>query len=78
MSILSEESQTKIKQLLIEQKLISAQDLEKAQKESVEQKLPILTLLVKDGKVTTEQLTKLTSEVLGLPYVNLVASKISP
>ena len=78
MSILSEESQNKIKQLLIEQKLITTQDLENAQKESSEQKLPILTLLVRDAKVTTEQLTKLTSEVLGLPYVNLVASKISP
>lgn len=77
MSILSEDNQTKIKQLIISSNLITQADLQVLEKGAADAKIPFLSYIVQEGKVTAEQLTKLTADVLGLPYVNLVASKIS-
>jgi type II secretory ATPase GspE/PulE/Tfp pilus assembly ATPase PilB-like protein len=76
-SILSEDNQTKIKQLIISSNLITQADLQVLEKGAADAKIPFLSYIVQEGKVTAEQLTKLTADVLGLPYVNLVASKIS-
>lgn len=78
MSILSEEQQQKLKSLLVSENVLSAADMETAQKEAAEKKLPFISYLITEQKITTEQLTKLTAEVLGVPYVNLVVSKITP
>lgn len=78
MSILSEENQNKIKQLIISSNLITQADLQVLEKGAADAKIPFLSYIVQEGKVTAEQLTKFTADVLGLPYVNLVASKISP
>jgi len=37
-----------------------------------------LAFVVQEKAITPEQYTKLTAEVLGMPYVNLLASKVSP
>ncbi len=78
MSILSEENQIHIKQLLVSENFLSADDVAAAEKSAAEAKVPFLGFVVQSNKITTEQLTKLTAEVLALPYVNLAASKISP
>lgn len=78
MSILSEDNQTKIKQLIISSNLLSQADLQLLEKGALDAKVPFLSYIVQEGKITAEQLTKLTADVLGLPYVNLVASKIAP
>ena len=78
MSILSEDNINKLKQLLVTEKFITSDEFKELEKKALEKKLPFLSYVVQEGKVNAEQLTKLTAEVLGLPYVNLIASKISP
>lgn len=78
MSILSDDNQNKIKELIISGKLLTTEGVATAEKEANDNKIPFLSYVVQNGKVTAEQLTKLTADVTGLPYVNLVASKISP
>ncbi|MCA9301203.1 Flp pilus assembly complex ATPase component TadA [Candidatus Saccharibacteria bacterium] len=78
MSILSEEHQKKIKELLISQKHLTPKDLTEAEKGAASKKTPFLSYLVQENLLTSEELTKLTADVLGLPYVNLMASKIVP
>lgn len=78
MSVLSEENQKKLEQLLVEEKLISTADITTFKKEATEKKLPFLTYLLQNNHITSEQFTKITAQVLGIPYVNLVASKVNP
>lgn len=78
MSILSEEQQQKLRDLLVSENILSAADLAAAQKEASEKKIPFISYLISEQKLTYEQLAKLTAEVIGVPYVNLVASKIAP
>jgi type IV pilus assembly protein PilB len=77
-SILSEEHQSKIKELLVSQKHLTPENLLDAEKGAASKKMPFLSYLVQEGRLTPEELTKLTADVLGLPYVNLMASKIVP
>lgn len=78
MSVLSEENQKKIEELLVEEKILTSDVLAEHKKAASEKKVPVFAYLVQEGHVTSEQLTKLTAEVLKVPYVNLVASKVNP
>jgi type IV pilus assembly protein PilB len=78
MSVLSEENQKKFEELLVSEKILARNDLENLKVKAGEAKTPFFSYLVQEKKITNEQFTKLTSQVLGIPYVNLVASKINP
>lgn len=78
MSVLSEENQRRLEQSLVDSKLIESNQLEQLKKDASSAKVPLLSYLVQQGHITSEQLTKVTAEVMGLPYVNLVASKVNP
>ncbi|MBP9738090.1 type II/IV secretion system protein [Candidatus Saccharibacteria bacterium] len=78
MSVLSEDNQKKLEQILVDSKLLSAADLATFKTAAAASKTPFLSFLVQQNHVTSEQLTKATAQVLGLPYVNLVASKVNP
>lgn len=78
MSVLSEENQRKLESLLVEDKLLSAADVAKYKQIANENKVPFLSYLVQEKHLTSEQFTKVMSRVLGLPYVNLMASKVNP
>jgi type IV pilus assembly protein PilB len=78
MSVLSEENQKKFEQLLVSEKILTEKDIVDLKKKASEQKTPFFSYLVQEKKITNEQFTKLTSQVLGIPYVNLIASKINP
>lgn len=78
MSVLSEEHQRQLEQILVDTKLIDGNKLQALKKEASSAKVPFLSFLVQHGHVTSEQLTKATAQVTGLPYVNLVASKVNP
>lgn len=78
MSVLSEENQKKLESLLVSDKLLSEKQMLDYKKEATAQKAPFLTYLLQKQHITSEQFTKLTAQVLGIPYVNLVASKVSP
>lgn len=78
MSVLSEENQKSLEKLLVEDKLLSASQVTALKKEAANKKAPFLSYLLQNDHITSEQFTKLTAQVLGIPYVNLVASKVNP
>lgn len=78
MSVLSEENQKKLEELLVEGKLLSVDEIAKLKKEASAKKAPFLSYLLQNNHITSEQFTKITAQVLGIPYVNLVASKVNP
>ncbi len=78
MSVLLEENQRKLEDLLVSSKLLSKEQIEAFKAEAMTQKMPFLSFLLQNNHITSEQFTKVTSQVLGIPYVNLVASKVSP
>lgn len=77
-SVLSDESRKKIEQLIVSEKIVSEVDLEKYKKDAEEKKQPLLSFLIQEEHITHEQFAKLNATALGLPYVNLSASKVNP
>jgi type IV pilus assembly protein PilB len=78
MSVLSTTTQQEVEEKLIEDGLITAEELQTIKDQAEEQKIPYLSLLIKDGHVSDEQLTKYTAVVNKLPYVNLTNARIDP
>lgn len=78
MSVLSEENQKKLEALLVEGGLLSTEQIAGFKKNAAEQKAPFLSYLLQNKHITSEQFTKITAQVLSIPYVNLVASKVNP
>ncbi|MBI2610236.1 Flp pilus assembly complex ATPase component TadA [Candidatus Giovannonibacteria bacterium] len=64
-----------LKTFLIDSELVSPSDIEKAEKKAVGEK-DLGDVLVKDGKITEEDLGKMRAYVLGIPFVNLEHEKI--
>lgn len=77
MSVLSEDNQKKIEDLLVEGKLLTVVQIADFKKAALVAKTPFLSYLLQNKLITSEQFTKITAQVLGVPYVNLVASKVS-
>jgi type IV pilus assembly protein PilB len=77
-SVLSEENQTKLEQLLVAAKEITSQQLARYKQDAAAAKIPLLSYLIEKDLISSEQLTKATAQVLAVPYVNLVASKVNP
>ena len=78
MSVLSEENQKKLEELLVSGKILTAKQVADFKLTAAKTKTPFLSYLLQEKHITSEQFTKLTAQVLGIPYVNLIASKVSP
>ncbi len=78
MSVLSEDTQKKVQQLLTKEGLISADDMKHLQLDAAKKNTPLLAALVSSGKVSNEALTKAIAQVTNVPYVNLMNAKIDP
>lgn len=78
MSVLSEENQKKLEALLVEANHLTQQQIDDFKKQAATDKVPFLTFLLQNKHITSEQFTKITAQVLGIPYVNLIASKVNP
>lgn len=76
MSVLSETSQKKIEDILVEEKQITREDLERIKHDSETNGRPILEALVTDGHVSNEFLTKTIASINKVPYVNLLDAQI--
>lgn len=76
--MLSVDSQQKVEQLLLKNKLVSKDQLEKARKSANSQKKPLLSVLVEDNQISSEELTKIVARATNLPYVNLQNAVIKP
>jgi type IV pilus assembly protein PilB len=78
LSVLSEENQKKLDDLLVSGKILTAKQVGEFKLIAAKTKTPYLSYLLQEKHITSEQFTKLTAQVLGIPYVNLIASKVSP
>jgi type IV pilus assembly protein PilB len=76
MSVLSETSQKKIEDILVEEKQITREDLVRIKHDSETNGRPILEALVTDGHVSNEFLTKTIATINKVPYVNLLDAQI--
>lgn len=76
MSVLSSATQTQVETKLVEDKIISREDLSQLKAEAKEKGAPLFGVLVSSGKVTNEILTKTIAHVTHIPYVNLLDAKI--
>lgn len=78
MSLLSTDNQQQLEALLTQNGLIADEDIDKYREAAVKTKSSLFTYLVDKGVVSEEQLTKLLSQVLNVPYVNLSDTQIDP
>lgn len=76
MALMTPEIQEKLLQLLTDEGLIAAAQIDEAKAESQTANKPVLTVLSEKGALDEELLTHATAQVSGVPYVNLGASLI--
>lgn len=78
MSILSESAQKQVEERLVSQGIITAQELAELHTQATKKKTPFMSLMLESGKVTNEQITKISADINKIPYVNLMTAKIAP
>jgi type IV pilus assembly protein PilB len=78
MSVLSATSQQQVEDLIVKDGVMTSEELVALKTEADEQKVPYMSLLVKEGHISNEQLTKYSATVNKLPYVNLSNARIDP
>lgn len=78
MSVLSRAAQSKVEKQLVTDGHITQEKLDALHKKAEEENTPLFALLVSEGGVSNEDLTKAISIVSDVPYVNLQNAKIKP
>lgn len=76
MSLLSVSAQQQVEDDLVRDKIISAEDMEKAKEQAEQEHAPLMSLLVKEGRISNEQLVKYSAKANKLPYVNLADAQV--
>jgi type IV pilus assembly protein PilB len=76
MSVLSTAAQKQVEETLVKDAVISKEQLADLKAKAELQKVPFLSLLISDGLVPDEVLTKTIAHVSKVPYVNLSNAKI--
>lgn len=76
MSVLSATTQKQVEEDLIEQGLLTDDQLQDIHKQSEQEKTPVFTALLASGLITEEDLTRTTAKVAKVPYVNLSDARI--
>lgn len=76
MSVLSDASQKQVEEALVAEGRLTAQELTQLKAEAKSTATPLLSLLVKSGKVGNEQLTKTVAHINKVPYVNLSEARV--
>ena len=78
MSVLSTTVQKQVEDDLIEQGLITSEALDHLHEQADAESTPIFSLLVSDGGISDEDLTRTIAKVNKVPYVNLSDAGIDP
>lgn len=78
MSVLSTAAQKEVEETLVKNGLITRQKLEELRKRAEKERAPLFSLLVNEGYISDEDLTKTIAHVNKLPYVNLLNAQIDP
>jgi type IV pilus assembly protein PilB len=76
MSVLSTAAQQQVEDTLVSQGTLTKAQLDDLKAKAAEQSTPFLSLLVTDGHISEEILTKTIAHVTKVPYVNLSSAKI--
>jgi type IV pilus assembly protein PilB len=76
MSVLSAANQQQVEDDLVQSGALTAESLATLKQKSEADKSPLLSLLVGEGNVSEEQLTKSIAKVTNVPYVNLSDAKV--
>lgn len=77
MSVLIADSQKQLEQLLVSENLITKEKIDELHIKSKKTGEPFLSLVIKEGGVSNEELTRLSSAISKVPYVNLLNAKIN-
>jgi type IV pilus assembly protein PilB len=78
MSILVADTQKQVEDLLVSKGQVSADEIKALHDKAKTSGEPFLTLLVSEGRVSNEELTKTIAQATKVPYVNLASAKVSP
>lgn len=78
MSVLSEDVLKQVEKSLIAKQLLKPDLAKRLRQKATTQGAPFLQLLVSEGGISNEMLTKNIANVTNVPYVNLSNAKISP
>lgn len=78
MSVLSATTQEQVEQALVYDGLISKAKVEDLKRKAENSHTPLFSLIVSEGGVTEEDLTKATAQVAKVPYVNLTNTHVDP
>ena len=76
MSVLSATTQKQVEEKLVNDGILTAEQLAEARGKAEASKLPLFVELVKENYISNEALTKATAQVTHIPYVNLSEVKI--
>jgi type IV pilus assembly protein PilB len=76
MSVLSAVTEKQVEEKLVADKIISSDDIKAVKQQADKEGTPFLSMLVRDGKVSNELLTKTVAHVTKVPYVNLLNAKV--
>src|SRR4051794_3835004 len=78
MSVLSATTQQQVEDILVEHKLITSDELAKVRAKASKEHAPLLGLLLDEGHISNEDLTKAIANVTKVPYVNLTNASVDP
>jgi type IV pilus assembly protein PilB len=78
MSVLLATGQKQVEEQLVKDKLLTEEELKKYKEKAGSSNQPLFSLLIKEGKVSDEDFTRITAHVNNIPYVNLTQAVISP
>jgi type IV pilus assembly protein PilB len=78
MNVLTPTTQQHVEETLINDGVISKEQLEESKEKAKQSNEPFFSLLVNEGHVSDEELTKALATVSNMPYVNLSTARIDP
>jgi type IV pilus assembly protein PilB len=76
MSVLSDASRTQVEKQLVTDGLLTLEKLNELKNRAAQEKTPFFSLLVQEGVVNNEDLTKAIATVTKVPYVNLQVAHV--
>jgi type IV pilus assembly protein PilB len=77
-NVLTPTTQKQVQDILLDEEVVTKEELDKAQDKSKSNGDPLFSVLLKEGFISDEDLTKALAEVNNLPYVNLSDARIEP
>ncbi len=76
MSVLSDAARSQVEKQLVTDGLLTLEKLDELKNKASQSKTPFFSLLVQEGAVTNEDLTKAIATVTKVPYVNLQTARV--